>query len=163
MIATGHSQSATRLRTYYNSILPLSNILDAVVLHGGGGAMRSDIPRPVFRINSEGDIAGGIGNGARQADSPTFRTVGGLGRLARRLEADHRLRPAAQARHRHLPRRLSRASRRPARCRRSRAIPQHMVQGALYDQTVDWVAYGIAPPTAPVHHHDDAHGHHRRA
>ena len=73
VIATGHSQSAGRLRTYANSIQPLSNILDAVVLHGGGGAMRTDLPMPIFRINSEGDVAGGIGNGARAADSPIFR------------------------------------------------------------------------------------------
>ena len=57
VIATGHSQSAGRLRTYANSIQPLSNILDATVLHGGGGAMRTDLPMPIFRINSEGDIA----------------------------------------------------------------------------------------------------------
>ena len=68
VIATGHSQSACRLRKYYNSILPLSNILDAVVLHGGGGAMRDDIPRPVFRINSEGDVASG------SAPPPASRT-----------------------------------------------------------------------------------------
>ena len=74
VVATGHSQSATQLRTYYNSIQPLSNILDAVVLHGGGGVMRTDIPQPVFRINSEGDIANSIGGAAtRQADGPTFR------------------------------------------------------------------------------------------
>src|SRR4029079_19388684 len=74
VIATGHSQSATRLRTYANSIQPLANIVDAVVLHGGGGAMRTDLTTtPIFRINSEGDIAGGIGNGARAADSFFFR------------------------------------------------------------------------------------------
>ena len=162
VVATGHSQSATRLRTYYNSILPLSNILDAVVLHGGGGAMRSDIPRPVFRINSEGDVAGGIGNAARQADSPDLPPVGGLGRLARRLEADHRLRPAAQARHRHLPGRLS-----------GRAADLH---GAV--ALADPAAHGPGQPVrqdgrlgrlrhrpadGALHHHDDAHGQHGRA
>src|ERR1044072_6200268 len=29
-------------------------------------------------------------------------------------------------------------------------VPQHMVQDALYDHTFNWVAYGIAPPSAPV-------------
>ena len=29
-------------------------------------------------------------------------------------------------------------------------VPQHMVQNALYDHTFNWVAYGIAPPSAPV-------------
>ena len=42
-------------------------------------------------------------------------------------------------------------------------VPQHMVQNALYDHTFKWVAYGIAPPSAPGDHHDDAHGQHGRA
>ena len=29
-------------------------------------------------------------------------------------------------------------------------VPQHMVQNAVYDHTFSWVAYGIAPPSAPV-------------
>ncbi|GFJ77182.1 hypothetical protein Phou_013620 [Phytohabitans houttuyneae] len=28
-------------------------------------------------------------------------------------------------------------------------VPQHMVQNAVYDHTVEWVAYGKQPPTAP--------------
>ena len=60
VIATGHSQSGALLRSYVNSILPLSNILDAVVLHGIGGALRTDLARPVFRINSEGDVANAL-------------------------------------------------------------------------------------------------------
>ncbi|BCB88221.1 hypothetical protein Psuf_055340 [Phytohabitans suffuscus] len=60
VIATGHSQSAGRLANYYNGIQPLSNVLDAVVLHGGGGVLRTDLSTPVFRINSEGDVATGI-------------------------------------------------------------------------------------------------------
>ena len=74
VIATGHSQSGALLRSYVNSILPLSNILDAVVLHGIGGALRTDLARPVFRLNSEGDVANAF-SGAR-CDSPTLRPCG---------------------------------------------------------------------------------------
>ena len=109
VIATGHSQSAPLLISYVNSILPLSNILDAVVLHGIGGALRTDLARPVFRLNSEGDVASPLLGGAvATARLPGPADLGGRGRFARGLEADHRLRPAAQARHRQLPRRVSR-------------------------------------------------------
>ncbi len=37
VIATGHSQSAGQLGTYFNSVHPLLPVYDAVVLHGGGG------------------------------------------------------------------------------------------------------------------------------
>jgi hypothetical protein len=57
VIATGHSQSAGRLATYYNAVQPLAGVLDAVVLHGGGGVLRTDLATKVFRINSEGDVA----------------------------------------------------------------------------------------------------------
>ncbi|HEY6890856.1 MAG TPA: alpha/beta hydrolase domain-containing protein, partial [Solirubrobacter sp.] len=149
VIATGHSQSAGRLRTYYNSILPLSNILDAVVLHGGGGAMRSDIAAPLFRINSEGDIAGGIGNGARQPDSPTFRNweVAGASHGDWKLITDY-----GPLRKRDIGTYPGGYPGEPQTCTLPSLsrIPQHMVQGALYDHTTNWVAYGIAPPTAPV-------------
>lgn len=60
VIATGHSQSAGRLANYYNGVQQSANVLDAVVLHGGGGVLRTDLATPVFRINSEGDVASGI-------------------------------------------------------------------------------------------------------
>src|SRR6201991_3859121 len=149
VIATGHSQSATRLRTYYNSIQPLSNILDAVVLHGGGGAMRADIPRPVFRINSEGDVAGGIGNGARAADSPTFRLweVAGASHGDWKLITDY-----GPLRKRDIGTYPGGSAGEPQTCTSPSLshVPQHMVQSALYDRTVEWVAYGLAPPSAPV-------------
>src|SRR3954470_3157154 len=147
VVATGHSQSATRLRTYYNSIQPLANIVDAVVLHGGGGAMRSDIPQPVFRINSEGDVAGGIGNGARQPESPTFRLweVSGASHGDWKLITDY-----GPLRKRDIGSYPGGSPGEPQTCTLPSLsrVPQHMVQGALYDHTLEWVAYGIAPPTA---------------
>ena len=149
VIATGHSQSAGRLRTYANSIQPLSNIVDAVVLHGGGGAMRTDTPTPVFRINSEGDIAGGIGNGARAPDSPTFRNweVAGASHGDWKLITDY-----GPLRKRDIGTYPGGYPGEPQTCTLPSLsrVPQHMVQSALYDHTFNWVAYGIAPPSAPV-------------
>ena len=149
VIATGHSQSAGRLRTYANSVQPLSNILDAVILHGGGGAMRTDLPTPIFRINSEGDISFGIGNGARAADSPTFRNweVAGASHGDWKLITDYGpLRKRDQGTYPGGYPGEPNTCTLPSLSR----IPQHMVQNALTDHTFRWVAYGIQPPSAPV-------------
>jgi len=74
VIATGHSQSAGQLGIYFNSVHPLSPVYDAVVLHGGGGKMRTDLNVKIFKILSETDLFGLPGEAAnRQADSDKFR------------------------------------------------------------------------------------------
>ena len=119
------------------------------MLHGGGGAMRTDTPMPVFRINSEGDIAGGIGNGARAADSPTFRNweVAGASHGDWKLITDY-----GPLRKRDIGTYPGGYPGEPQTCTLPSLsrVPQHMVQSALYDHTFNWVAYGIAPPSAPV-------------
>ncbi|MDA0172427.1 alpha/beta hydrolase domain-containing protein [Solirubrobacter taibaiensis] len=149
VIATGHSQSAGRLRTYANSVQPLANILDATVLHGGGGAMRTDLPMPIFRINSEGDISFGIGNGARAPDSPIFRNweVAGASHGDWKLITDYGpLRKRDQGTYPGGYPGEPQTCTLPSLSR----VPQHMVQNAVYDHTFSWVAYGLAPPSAPV-------------
>jgi hypothetical protein len=150
VIATGHSQSGQLLRNYVNSILPLSNILDAVVLHGIGGALRADITRPVFRLNSEGDVAVGlIGAAARQPDSSYLRTweVAGASHGDWKLITDY-----GPLRKRDIGSYPNGYPGQPHNCNLPplSRVPQHMVQNAIYDHTVNWVAYGIAPPTAPL-------------
>jgi hypothetical protein len=74
LIATGHSQSAGQLGTYFNSVHPLSPVYDAVVLHGGGGRIRSDLNVKVFKILSETDLFGIPGEAAfRQTDTDKYR------------------------------------------------------------------------------------------
>jgi len=149
VIATGHSQSAGRLRTYANSVQPLANIVDAVILHGGGGAMRTDLPTPIFRINSEGDLSFGIANAARAADSPTFRNweVAGASHGDWKLITDY-----GPLRFRDQGSYPGGYPGQPNTCTLPSLsrIPQHMVQNALTDHTLRWVAYGIQPPSAPV-------------
>src|SRR5262249_49108001 len=78
LIASGLSQSAGRLATYFNAVHPLSPVYDAVVLHGGGGKMRTDLDGKIWKLLSEND---GLGQGAtRHAGTDKFRTGGGGGR-----------------------------------------------------------------------------------
>jgi hypothetical protein len=72
LIATGHSQSAGRLATYVNSVHPLVKVFDAVILHGGGGKVRTDLDIPVWKLLAETDVQNQALN--RQPDTNRFRT-----------------------------------------------------------------------------------------
>lgn len=56
ILATGHSQSASRLATYLNNIHPLEPIYDGVMVHGGGGRIRDDQDVKIFKIMAETDM-----------------------------------------------------------------------------------------------------------
>ncbi|MEU7619188.1 alpha/beta hydrolase domain-containing protein [Micromonospora rifamycinica] len=150
VIATGHSQSAGRLANYYNGVQPLADVLDGIVLHGGGGVLRTDLATPVFRINSEGDVASGILPAAAraQADSPVLRSweVAGASHGDWKLITDY-----GPLRQRDIGSYPGGYPGEPQTCTLPSLsrIPQHMVQNAVYDHTVAWVAQGVAPPSAP--------------
>ncbi|MDG4817408.1 alpha/beta hydrolase domain-containing protein [Micromonospora sp. WMMD956] len=150
VIATGHSQSAGRLANYYNGVQRSANVLDAVVLHGGGGVLRTDLATPVFRLNSEGDVASGILPAAArsQADSPVLRSweVAGASHGDWKLITDY-----GPLRKRDIGSYPGGYPGEPQTCTLPSLsrVPQHMVQNAVYDHTVAWVAHGVAPPAAP--------------
>jgi len=72
IFATGHSQSAGRLGTYVNSVHPIARVFDAVILHGGGGRVRTDLDIPVWKLLSETDVQNQAVN--RQPDTNMYRT-----------------------------------------------------------------------------------------
>ncbi|WP_089243976.1 alpha/beta hydrolase domain-containing protein [Asanoa hainanensis] len=150
VIATGHSQSAGRLATYYNGVQPLAGVVDAVVLHGGGGVLRTDLTTKVFRINSEGDVASGILSAAAraQADSPVLRAweVAGASHGDWKLITDY-----GPLRKRDIGTYPGGFPGEPQTCALPSLsrVPQHMVQNAVYDHTVAWALRGVEPPTAP--------------
>ncbi len=119
--------------------------------------LRTDLATPVFRINSEGDIASGILSAAAraQADSPVLRAweVAGASHGDWKLITDYgRLRirdiGSAPGGYPGTPNTCTLPS--------LSRIPQHMVQNAVYDHTVQWVAYGVQPPSA-AEDPDDRH------
>ncbi|GIF73950.1 alpha/beta hydrolase domain-containing protein [Asanoa siamensis] len=150
VIATGHSQSAGRLASYYNGIHPLAGVVDAVVLHGGGGVLRTDLATKVFRINSEGDVASGILPAAAraQADSPVLRAweVAGASHGDWKLITDY-----GPLRKRDIGTYPGGYPGEPQTCALPSLsrVPQHMVQNAVYDHSVAWITRGVPPPTAP--------------
>jgi hypothetical protein len=101
----------------------------------------------VFRINSEGDVAS-LGASVRQPDSPLRRTweVAGASHGDWKLITDY-----GPLRKRDIGTYPGGYPGEPQTCALPSLsrVPQHMAQNALYDHTLRWVKYGIAPPSAP--------------
>ncbi|MBZ5610371.1 MAG: hypothetical protein LAP38_19080 [Acidobacteriia bacterium] len=143
VIASGHSQSAGRLAIYVNSVHPLNPVFDAVMLHGGGGKIRTDLGVKVWKMLSETDVRGPA---ARQPDTDKFRTweVAGASHVdsesARHFAEIARLNAAAAAN-----------GAATGQCDKPpySQIPFRYVFDAAYDDMARWIKDGTAPPTAP--------------
>lgn len=148
VVATGHSQSAGRLWSYVNSVDPLAGVVDAVVLHGGGGLLRDDLETPVFKVNSETDVAIDLlGAAQRQPDTDLRRTweVAGASHGDWKLITDYgrlRIRDVGSA--------PGGYPGTPQTCEEPSGsrLPQHLVQASVYDHVAAWVADGTTPPSA---------------
>ena len=171
MFATGHSQSASRLATYVNAVHPLQHVFDAVIIHGGGGRVRTDLDVKVWKLSSETDVLNGQA-ASRQPDSDKFRhwEVAGDSHVdlqfvtysrqlsqrdgspvapgftpggAPRGGATPAAAPAAPA--------AARGTTNAGGCDRPSYshIPFYFVMDAAIDHLVKWVKDGTLPPTAP--------------
>ena len=167
LVASGHSQSAGRLATYFNAVHQLSPVYDAVVLHGGGGKMRPDLNVKIWKLLSETDVLGQVAT--RQPDTDKFRTweVAGTSHLDFK-HASELVRLGLRSRETMLPNppppppagagRAGRAGgpfggapgpyngcNHPPLSR----VPSEYVQNAVYDHMARWIKDGTPPPTAP--------------
>jgi alpha/beta hydrolase family protein len=164
VFATGHSQSSARLATYVNSVHPLDPVFDAVILHGGGGKIRTDLTIKVWKLNSETDVI--IGQAAvRQPDTGSFRTweVAGdshvdtqfIASRAKLVARDGN--PIAPGFTPGLrgggnpsgPAPQLAAGANPCDQPTYSDVPFYQVMAAALDHLVTWVKDGKAPPTAP--------------
>jgi hypothetical protein len=150
VIASGHSQSAGRLAGYVNSVHPLNPVFDGVVLHGGGGKIRTDLDVKVWKMLSETDVRGPA---ARQDDTGKFRTweVAGTSHV-----------DSESARH---FAEIARLNANPAangaaagQCEKPTysQVPFRYVFDAAYDHMVRWIKDGTPPPSAPPIEFSDA-------
>ncbi len=164
LIASGHSQSAGRLATYFNAVHPLAPpVYDAVLLHGGGGRMRPDLVVKIWKLLSETDVLSQVN--VRRPDSDKFGTweVAGTSHLdythaqqlvSLGLRSKATMLPAPPAPSAAPAARPSGANVTPgpyngcAHPPLSR-IPSEYVQNALYDHMARWVKDGTPPPSAP--------------
>lgn len=144
ILASGASQSASRLTTYYNSIQPLAQRFDGFLLLVGGGILRTDLDVPVFKVQSETEaVFAAAGFGSSQDDSDILRTwqVAGASH-ADRTFLDGVLFNAS---------RDSIPTTPPGLCdapEGSEVRFYHVVSRA-HDLLVRWVKSGTPPPTAP--------------
>jgi hypothetical protein len=139
-LAIGASQSAGRMTTYYNSILPqVSNpVFDGYAFIVGSAPSRVGT-EPVFHVLSETDVRTPFG---RRADSEVYRRweVAGAahsgyeGQVYRRPISERDL-PGGQPQYNCTQEPFSR-------------VPQHYVIAAAYGHLAAWVD-GIQPPSAP--------------
>ena len=145
LIATGHSQSASRLAVYLNNIHFLNPVYDGFMVHGGGGRIRDDKPVRVFKVMSETDLP--IFGVNRQPNTDRFRQweVAGSSHVDLDFELEYakvRLKRDGKSPETAEPRMPDCAL--PAFSR----IPFRHVMNSAYEHLVAWVQDGLAPPEA---------------
>ena len=145
VIATGHSQSASQLSTYANSIQPLAQVVNAFALHGSlGNRIRTDLEVPVWKVLSEFDVQGSEAR-VRRPDDQMFVTWEVTG-TSHNDRQSYGSRVFLQLRDRgvsadqslvcdHMP--------------IGSTVPFHYVMGAGLDHLVRWVKDGTPIPSAP--------------
>lgn len=173
VFATGHSQSAGRLATYVNSVHPLAPVFDAVVPHGGGGPIRTDLTNvKVFKLLSETDVINSQAS-VRQPDTANFRAweVAGDSHVDTQFTASSRKLSQRDGNPQAPPLPGGGAARAGATAAATRQegppagtmgtntspcdrapyshVPFYHVMDAAFDHLVRWVKDGTPPPSAP--------------
>ena len=152
VIATGHSQSASRLAIYLNNVHPIDPVYEGVVVHGGGGIIRDDLDVKVWKLLAETDMGRQVS--IRQPDTDRFRSweVAGSSHVdiffsveSAKVRAVMNGESEAQA-----LARLPAAGELNGRCDRPvySRVPFRYVMNAAYDHLVRWIEGRGTPPTA---------------
>jgi len=148
VIATGESQSAGRLTTYANSIQPLANLYDGILLLSSlGTRIRTDLDVPVWKVLTEFDVTGFGEANVRQPDTNLFRAweVAGTSHVDQHLRASREpleLRDLGVSSEAALE---VNCAIRPIGTR----VPTTYVLAAAFDHLVRWIDDGTLPPVAP--------------
>ena len=146
IIATGHSQSASRLAAYINSIHPLEPIFDGFMVHGGGGLIRDDQPVKIFKLMAETDMQWQAAE--PQPDSDNFRQweVAGSSHVDVPFEIEY-----AKARNLMAGLPLENVQPRETDCKLPpySTVPFRDVMNAAFEHLVNWIRDEIPPPIAP--------------
>ncbi len=146
-IAIGESQSAQRLSTFVNSIMPLDNVYDGVfLLSTFGQAIRPDPATPIYKVLFEWDVQTGEA-AVRAPDTNVFRSW----EVAGTAHVDHHLRLTREPLELRDLGTSSEAVLAPtcAIPTIGSRVPNHYVVDAALDHMTRWVRDGVQPPTAP--------------
>ncbi|MDP2286511.1 MAG: alpha/beta hydrolase domain-containing protein [Pseudohongiella sp.] len=147
ILATGHSQSASRLATYINNVHGLDPVYDGFMVHGGGGRIRDDQPVKIFRVMAETDMA--TRAATPQPDSNNFRhwEVAGTSHVDVPFELEYAMMVALED-----GRRLTDPQPRNPVCDKPTYshVPFRHVMNAAFEHLRNWIAEDIPPPRAPA-------------
>ncbi len=145
IIATGHSQSASRLATYLNNVHPLEPIYDGVMVHGGGGRIRDDQRVKIFKIMAETDMLRRAAT--PQPNTDTFRQweVAGSSHVDVSFEIEY-----AKVRNLRDGLPIENLQPRDQSCELPAysRVPFRDVMNAAFEHLEVWIRDDIAPPTA---------------
>ena len=145
IIATGHSQSASRLAVYLNTIHPIDPVFDGVIVHGGGGVIRDDQPVKIFKLMAETDMI--RRSATPQPNSDNFRQweVAGSSHVDVPFEIEY---GKVRAQQEGLP--IDNISPRDSGCELPAysTVPFRHVMNAAFEHMVRWIDDGVAPPIA---------------
>ena len=147
-IATGESQSAFFLATYANSVIPLGNVWDGMLLQSTfGSPMRTDLPLPISKVLFEWDLITGE-VAARQPDTARLHRW----EVAGTAHVDYHLRLSREPLELRDLGTSSEATLAP-QCgdpNIGSKVPNHYVVDAAFDQLVRWVQQGRQPTPSPL-------------
>jgi len=145
ILATGHSQSASRLAAYINNLHMLDPVFDGFMVHGGGGRIRDDGEAKIFKIMAETDMSRRAAE--PQPDTDSFRQweVAGSSHVDEIFELEY-------AKVRNLREGLSTDNVfvRDSQCNLPpySRVPFRHVMDAAFEHLVSWVRDDVPPPTA---------------
>ncbi|TYB57445.1 hypothetical protein FXF51_40445 [Nonomuraea sp. PA05] len=146
LIATGQSQSASRLALYANSVHPLTPVYDVITIVDGGVQIRPDLATKVFKTASEYDV---LANQAarRQPDTGHYAywEIAGAShsdRHAYLVNNPIRLRDAGVSG-------LLAGPTAPCVSPARSNVPYEYVLNAMFDHAVRWARENRRPPAAP--------------
>lgn len=145
IIATGHSQSASRLASYLNGIHPLEPVFDGFIVHGGGGKIRDNQAVKIFKLMAETDMLRRAAS--PQPNSDNFRQweVAGSSHVDVPFEIEY-----AKVRAQQAGLAMDAVTPRDSGCDLPAysTVPFRDVMNAAFQHMVRWIDDGVAPPTA---------------
>lgn len=145
IVATGHSQSASRLAVYLNNVHPREPVFDGFIVHGGGGRIRDDQNVRIFKLMAETDMPRRTAE--PQRDSNYFRQweVAGASHVDILFEIEYaRERALANGEPVEMAKERSPGCDLPAYSR----VPFRDVMSAAFEHMQVWLEKGTPPPTA---------------
>ncbi len=146
ILATGHSQSASRLAAYINNLHELEPVYDGFMVHGGGGRIRDDVAAKIFKVMAETDMSRRAAE--PQPDTDSFRQweVAGSSHVDEIFELEY-----AKVRNLREGLSIDNVFVRDSACELPpySRVPFRHVMDAAFEHLVRWVREDVAPPVAP--------------